>query len=85
MTGYTRQWTCLICTDSQDTIDSPEVEVCKKCIRRLANKLCYETFKVPLGAGIDETYFMQKADGYASVLFGRWRNGKERALKRTAA
>jgi hypothetical protein len=32
MTGYERQWDCLVCGRSQRSIDRPKVEVCDTCV-----------------------------------------------------
>ncbi len=78
MTGYTRKWDCRICGDPQESIDYPRVEVCERCIRPLANRLCRETLKTDLGPGIDEHYFVEKADEYAAILLKRWWSRRRR-------
>lgn len=74
MTGYTHFWNCRLCNERQETIDNPRNPICDKCMRPLANALCFEKFKVDLQAGIDESHFLTQAQKYADILMRRWKN-----------
>lgn len=82
MTHYHSSWDCLIC--GRETADNSRIEVCETCVRRLASQLCREMLSHPLGPGIDETYFMNRAYDYAETLFGAHANAKRRVISRFA-
>lgn len=59
----------------------PSVYVCERCIRPLASHLCQEMLKTPLGPGIDETYFVERAYRYALLILGKNQLAPERKRK----
>ena len=75
MTGYSRRWDCRICKESQESIDYPVVEVCEACLRPVARTLCHDVLGVTLASeGVDERYWMGKADRLVGPMFKRWRS-----------
>lgn len=74
MTGYTRKWTCVVCDTKQESIDYPKMCVCDSCLRPVAQLICKDEIGVPLDtAGVDQEFWMRKADRIVLPMMRRWR------------
>jgi predicted amidophosphoribosyltransferase len=73
--GYSSVWDCRICKDRQETMDTPKMQVCEDCLRPVADYLCRaELGKPPNTPGVDEQYWLIRANAVIFPLMRRWKN-----------
>ena len=74
MTHYSRTWDCRICSERQESIDTPKLQVCDVCLTPVARVLCKRELGVDLETeGVDRDHWMRKADATVLPMMRRWR------------
>jgi hypothetical protein len=70
--SYSRHWDCWVCAESQESIDTPKVEVCERCLEPVANKLCQDRLSTDIWQdGVDKAYWMRLADDMIAPMWRR--------------
>jgi hypothetical protein len=81
MSGY--KWNCRICWESNETDGHPNVPVCDKCVKPVADYLCQEEMgsKITLQTrGVNVEYWMDQARFLMALAVKRWQPISQRGL-----
>jgi hypothetical protein len=73
VSAESRHWPCRVCKEPQETIDTPRLQVCDRCLWPVANLLCRDALGVnPDHTGVDREHWMRAADRVVGPMLERW-------------
>jgi hypothetical protein len=74
VTHYSRAWDCWVCSERQESVDLPKLQVCDVCLTPVARVLCKRELGVDLDAeGVDRGHWMRRADAVVHPMMRRRR------------